>query len=841
MTLLSRSNLRSRLSLKNLTCALAASALWGSLGASPSALAAPKRPAKAPPAKSTKTPAKTAKPAAKPARPASSSQSARPIPTVAPMATPAPEPTPTPTPEVGPRTFALLVGVGKYAAPTISPLAFPAGDAQGLKKALTDPKLGNIPADRVLTLTDAEATKDAILNAVDFFKPKMRADDRMIVFLAGHGIAKDVGAKARSWFLPHDVRGFTTPALVQSAVEMRVLSQKLGELPASEFVIFVDACREDPTPGRGLKGNAMSDVLARSVQVSSSAGKVQSSTIFACSVGQRAYEDPSLKHGVFTYYILKGLQDPDLPKVEGYIEAGYLADYVTKAVRAWARKIAEEQDIEIEQSPELVAGEVTRPMQILAVRGATRSADAAPAPPLPSRLGIFTTPNDALVKINQSVIGKAPIIYKSPQAATVMVEVSAPGYPTAKRPVTLLGGYSHRVDFDLGNSSLGSRNAGTPAVAETLGLSGSSEDPLEQQALKFEAQGEWEKAAAAYMQITEAKPKSPKAYERLAELRRLLGEPIESIQVLATLQKNVPSARSLALLSRAYSSYTYKLAAQEASTPGKAAKRGRVRVDIKNWIVPATSWEAAEYAKVAAENAIRLEAKPSAPVLVARGLASIASDEKGKNKNEAMGFLGRAALDESDPEAQYALGLGIRYFAQSLPEAARKAEMERARRTLDKAIALRPNFYEARREMAYCAHLMGDRELALREYEIASSYRGAASDADEVAGLEVSMSALHKQAAQEETDPEKKKQHEEASEGYMEEAKETSGDKELKLALSLMQAVGLRSSLMAYLPAGAQRIFGAIQNPEGALKDVGRDAINKATGGRLPGGFGLPF
>ena len=192
----------------------------------------------------------------------------------------------------GPRTFALLVGVGNYASPGVSSLRFPAKDASALRDALVDPALGALEADDVLLLSDEKATREAILNAVDtFFKPKMQAGDRMIVFLAGHGIAKGAGISARSWFLPHDAKGlpFTTAQLEASAVEMRALAKKLAELPASQFAIFVDACREDPSPGRGIKNNALSDVMARSIQIEPENRHADAATIFACSVGQRAY------------------------------------------------------------------------------------------------------------------------------------------------------------------------------------------------------------------------------------------------------------------------------------------------------------------------------------------------------------------------------------------------------------------------------------------------------------------------------------------------------------------------------------------------------------------------
>jgi uncharacterized caspase-like protein len=112
------------------------------------------------------------------------------------QAQPAPDPTPEPTPTPEPaKTWALLVGVSDYQNPAITDLKYAAADATGLHKALTDPTLGNLPASQVKMLVDSEATTANIMGAVEtFLKPNVKAGDKVLVFLAGHGVAKGVGA-----------------------------------------------------------------------------------------------------------------------------------------------------------------------------------------------------------------------------------------------------------------------------------------------------------------------------------------------------------------------------------------------------------------------------------------------------------------------------------------------------------------------------------------------------------------------------------------------------------------------------------------------------------------------
>jgi hypothetical protein len=178
------------------------------------------------------------KPAAKP-KTVPKSKTA-PKPAAKPVVRAAPRPLqnqPLPTSEtpvaVGPKTWALLVGVSQYQNSQISSLRFPAKDAAGLREALTDPTLGGLAPNQVLLLADDNATRDKILGAVDgFLRPNVKEGDKVIVFLAGHGVAKGAGAGAKSYFLPTDVKGLTTAAFDSSAVPLRVLSDSLATLPA---------------------------------------------------------------------------------------------------------------------------------------------------------------------------------------------------------------------------------------------------------------------------------------------------------------------------------------------------------------------------------------------------------------------------------------------------------------------------------------------------------------------------------------------------------------------------------------------------------------------------------
>lgn len=713
-------------------------------------------------------------------------------------------------------TWALLVGVSKYQAPQIAALKYPAADAGGIRDALTDPQIGALPSSQVHLLTDGEATRARILEGVEtFLKPNVKPGDQVIVFLAGHGVAKGVGTDAKSYLLPTDVKGLTTAALASSAVDLRELSNQLGELPAAQFILFVDACREDPTPGRGVRGNVMSDVLSRGIQVvpQDTTRTATSATFFACAVGQRAFEDPTLKHGVFTYYILDGIRSASVPrKPDGAVELGTLASYVQAAVKTWAEKTTNDGIYEIEQTPQCIRTDSDGPMVLVRVK---RTLLDAPSPTSTStKVVIGTFPEGATVTLDGAKVGSGPTLEALKKPGEYRVRVEAPGYRSVERTVKVLDGYEHQVIVRL------DPEAGVVAPAGKAG-------EFYQRSLDAETRQQWEVAVGGYKSVIDSDPKFAPAYERLAELYTRQGRLPDALGVLVEMvAQTPPTAHGYALLSRAYSAFAERenAAGEEPDGDGDRGKKkkGGLFGKVKNalgkdddkekaapgaYVVPKKADEAVALAQKAAAEALKLD-KTAPEAHLARGFA-LTADRGGKNKREALDAFGQALfLEPKDAAHHYGLGYGIRSFAQGLEGKARDAELKRAVASLQEALKLRPDYYEAHRELGFCYHLLDDSAAALREYELADAHRGSASDEDEVASVGVAMSSIHKKEAERSTGAQKR-QHEAASEGYFAGAQELRPN--LTRALVILDGVGLRSRLTGNLPVSAQDLLGRVR------------------------------
>ncbi|MDX1934063.1 MAG: caspase family protein [Capsulimonadales bacterium] len=773
------------------------------------------------------------KPAPKPATVPATKPASKPAPKPKPTeTTDAPGTAPTASAESG-RIWALLVGVSKYRNPQIATLRYPAADATGIRDALVDKELGGIPAANVHLLTDDQATAAGILAAVDtFLTPNVRPGDQVVLFLAGHGVAKGAGAEAKSYLLPTDTKGLTTPSLDSSAVNLRTLSDKLGKLPARQFVVFVDACREDPTPGRGIKGNTMSDVLSRGVRIVSEDPNrpAASASFFACSIGQRAFEDPALNHGVFTYWILDGIRTAAAARrPDGAIDMGVLAGYVRQKVGGWAKQASEKGDFEVEQTPEFVASDLTDPIILMRVK---KPLPPAPAQAPPPRVIVLANPPGAQVLLDNQRMGAAPLTVPISSVGRHTLKIEAPGYAPLEREFTALAGY----DLLLTVSP-------TP---DARGASGENVLPeMYRRALDAESRQQWEVAEAGYTAVLQSDPSFVPAYERLADLRRRRGNPRTAIETLTQMVTKTPAtAHGLSLLSVAYAELSLKEAPLRTSgSTDKPKKKGGLLGGLLNkgdknekgkdedfsggpatYLVPKDWKDAAILARRAAEEAVRLDANaPEAQR--ALGFALMATDSGGKNQETALAAFGKALLfGPNDPANHYGMGYGIRFFALHIrDENARKTELDRAVAELKEALRLRPEYYEAHRELAYCYHLQDKAPEAQKEYESANANRGAASDPTEVAALNLSLASIYRQRAQGASGP-KQAALLAASEGYFGDARDITPN--LEQAVRYLTNAQLSTRIANFMPPELQKVL-----------DLPDDLRRKL---KIPGGVPLP-
>lgn len=193
-----------------------------------------------------------------------------------------------------PRLLILAVGIGDYREKELA-LDFAAKDARDFVGIMLGQK-GQLYSDVVVrTLTDAAATRDAIVDGLNWLRTESSARDTAVVFLSGHGITL---ANGNYYFLP--VNGtFSDPA--RNGLIFSELRNTLMTLPG-RAVLFIDTCHAGDVLGRNNGAAMMTGVVNELSAVENGV------VVFASSTGsQISVEDNAWGNGAFTKAVVEGL------------------------------------------------------------------------------------------------------------------------------------------------------------------------------------------------------------------------------------------------------------------------------------------------------------------------------------------------------------------------------------------------------------------------------------------------------------------------------------------------------------------------------------------------------
>lgn len=216
---------------------------------------------------------------------------------------------------MGENTFALVIGNENYRSAVAVEGAL--NDSKIFAKYLTETY--GIPERQIFLHTDA--TLGDITSAVGRMKNVAKAvagkDFDVIVYYAGHGVPDDANRSA--YLLPVDV----DPVSVNVCPTLEGLYADLGNLGARQVTVFLDACFSGAVRGDGMLSHA------RGIAIKANPGAPKGNTIVlsAASGQETAFPHPQQGHGLFTYFLLKKLQETG-----GNVTIGELADYVTEKV-----------------------------------------------------------------------------------------------------------------------------------------------------------------------------------------------------------------------------------------------------------------------------------------------------------------------------------------------------------------------------------------------------------------------------------------------------------------------------------------------------------------------------
>jgi tetratricopeptide (TPR) repeat protein len=219
-----------------------------------------------------------------------------------------------------PRSYALVVGISQYRNMPDNSLQFADRDAESIYSILISPEGGNFRAENVHKLVGPQATLANLRREIEEWLPSVaREEDRVLIYFAGHGFVFN----GRAYLAPHDLSPGDIPG---TGYPMETLGKVFGsQIRARYKVLLTDACHSGAiTPDASATINRSLLDLDRSLF-----------SLTASRDREQSFEsaDWGGGHGIFTYYVVKGLEGEADENGDGIVTADEIAEYTRRNVR----------------------------------------------------------------------------------------------------------------------------------------------------------------------------------------------------------------------------------------------------------------------------------------------------------------------------------------------------------------------------------------------------------------------------------------------------------------------------------------------------------------------------
>jgi Caspase domain len=231
------------------------------------------------------------------------------------------------------KLYAVVIGISRYdqSGSSIGNLKFADKDAMGFLDFLKSPSGGGLGDDSVTVLLNEQATTQNVRHALFTFLTAAQPQDTVVIYIAGHG-APDPHDPRNLYLLtadskPDDMGGTAFPMWQMQDVFERVLKAK-------RVITIADTCHSFGFSGvrsgdNGQRGNNLINQYMQHY-----AAKGARAVITASDISEPSFEDTQWGegHGVFTYFLLKGLKGEADRNHDGIVTAGELFAYLRRVV-----------------------------------------------------------------------------------------------------------------------------------------------------------------------------------------------------------------------------------------------------------------------------------------------------------------------------------------------------------------------------------------------------------------------------------------------------------------------------------------------------------------------------
>ncbi|MEO0166888.1 MAG: caspase family protein [candidate division WOR-3 bacterium] len=235
--------------------------------------------------------------------------------------------------------YAVIIGISDYRSGKIPKVKYAKRDAETIRDYLIN--VCGIPNENIMMLTDEKAAlSDLTAYIEEWLARNVTKNSFVFVYFAGHGTPNP--EKGDAYLVPYDGE----PGFISKLYPLSRFYGALEKLPSDNIVVALDACFSG-AGGRSVIEEGKRPLVP--VKIPETLKKV--AVITASDASEISQDLDSKRHGLFTYYFLKGLRGEADANGDNWITLGELYNYCQPKILQESRRLGYTQTPKVFPEP----------------------------------------------------------------------------------------------------------------------------------------------------------------------------------------------------------------------------------------------------------------------------------------------------------------------------------------------------------------------------------------------------------------------------------------------------------------------------------------------------------
>jgi hypothetical protein len=220
-------------------------------------------------------------------------------------------------------SIAIIIGIQNYKRLTKADFA----DQDAKKFAEYAQRALGIPKEKIRLLIDSDADQAALLKTFRNWLPLNvnKGKTEVFVFYSGHGLPSNDGKSL--FFLPH---GVDQDLLDETAIDQKKIIAAIQSTQPKSVTMFIDSCYSGQSRNGAQLLAGAKPITLKNTDI----GYPSDFTVFTASASdQISSASNDLQHGIFSFYLMKGMEGAADINKDGSITFGEMQQYLSENVQ----------------------------------------------------------------------------------------------------------------------------------------------------------------------------------------------------------------------------------------------------------------------------------------------------------------------------------------------------------------------------------------------------------------------------------------------------------------------------------------------------------------------------